>query len=57
MFRCKAPEILQKKAYVVYTSFKQDDGNAVDGRFGSACQVKKFSSGTSGSKSCLFSRE
>jgi len=37
MSRCKAPDILQKKAYVVYTSLKQDNGNAADGHFFSAC--------------------
>ena len=33
MFRCKAPEILQKKAYAAYTLLMQDNGNAADGRF------------------------
>jgi len=36
MSSCKAPSILQKKAYVAYTSLLRDEGNAADGRFSSA---------------------
>jgi hypothetical protein len=37
MPRCKADEILRKKAYLEGTSLTKDEDNAADGRFSSAC--------------------
>jgi hypothetical protein len=37
MLRCKALEIMQNEAYFSYAAVKQDERNAADGRFSTAC--------------------
>ena len=37
MLRCKAREIMRNEAYFSYAAVKQDERNAADGRFSTAC--------------------